>query len=156
MKPIYLPILLFLVILISCNNNHTRPGAGNLERGKMGPNKEYQAHNEMLENSPEFQAIIDDVMNEVYTTYAKNHIIRAEVSLKLMKVSDDSTSYKEAQQKLENAKMLLHTNPYEAARLYYQIGTCHRIWAHKQRILKEKYGMTWYTPTEVNPHIIFD
>lgn len=77
-------------------------------------------------------------------------------STTLMKVSDDSTSYKEAQQKLENAKMLLHTNPNEAARLYYQIGTCHRIWAHKQRILKEKYGMTWYTPTEVNPHIIFD
>jgi hypothetical protein len=32
----------------------------------------------------------------------------------------------------------------------------HRYWHMKQRILHERYGVTWRTPVELNPQIIFD
>lgn len=35
-------------------------------------------------------------------------------------------------------------------------GFCHRFWWTKQRILKEKYELSWKTPAEMNPHITFD
>jgi hypothetical protein len=36
------------------------------------------------------------------------------------------------------------------------LGFCHRFWRMKQQILKEKYGINWKTPAEMNPHIIYD
>jgi hypothetical protein len=35
-------------------------------------------------------------------------------------------------------------------------GGCHMLWITKKRILKDKYGVDWRTPAEMNPHIIFD
>jgi hypothetical protein len=32
----------------------------------------------------------------------------------------------------------------------------HIYWGTKQRILKEKYGIDWNTPAEMNPSIYFD
>lgn len=36
------------------------------------------------------------------------------------------------------------------------MGSCYTFWDEKQRILKEKHGITWRTPTELNPDVIFD
>ena len=35
-------------------------------------------------------------------------------------------------------------------------GWCHSYWACKKRILKEKYGIDWKSPAELNPGIKFD
>ena len=36
-----------------------------------------------------------------------------------------------------------------------QRGRQYTIWYHKKRILKEKYGINWRSPAEMNPHIDF-
>jgi hypothetical protein len=36
------------------------------------------------------------------------------------------------------------------------LGRCHQVWAFKKHILKEKYGIDWHTPAEMNPYICFD
>ena len=38
----------------------------------------------------------------------------------------------------------------------YQRGDCHRIWRVKKQILKEKYGLDWRSPGEMNPRNFFD
>jgi hypothetical protein len=37
-----------------------------------------------------------------------------------------------------------------------EMGFCHIFWATQKRILKEKYGVNWKTPTEENPQALFD
>ncbi|HEX9995799.1 MAG TPA: hypothetical protein VGB45_01540 [Abditibacterium sp.] len=37
-----------------------------------------------------------------------------------------------------------------------QMGFCHLHWGTLQRILREEFGVEWFTPSEMNPHIIFD
>jgi hypothetical protein len=37
-----------------------------------------------------------------------------------------------------------------------QLGSCHSFWAMRKHILKEKYGITWYSPSELNPDIKYD
>ena len=36
------------------------------------------------------------------------------------------------------------------------LGYCHALWAAQREILKEKYGIDWRSPAEMNPNIIFD
>ena len=36
------------------------------------------------------------------------------------------------------------------------MGFCHTYWAEKKRILKEDYGIEWYTPAECNPTTMYD
>jgi hypothetical protein len=36
------------------------------------------------------------------------------------------------------------------------IGFCHVFWDTKRMILKQKFGLDWRTPAELNPSIIFD
>lgn len=36
------------------------------------------------------------------------------------------------------------------------MGYCHLYWATKKQILKEKYGIEWHSPAELNPHVMFD
>ncbi len=36
-----------------------------------------------------------------------------------------------------------------------QLGRKYTFWYHKKRILKEKYGISWRSPAEMNPHIDF-
>ena len=38
----------------------------------------------------------------------------------------------------------------------YGIGMCHIYWNIKKNILEEEYGINWRSPSELNPHIIFD
>ena len=35
-------------------------------------------------------------------------------------------------------------------------GFCHRFWRTKQTILARKYGVIWFSPSEMNPQILFD
>lgn len=37
-----------------------------------------------------------------------------------------------------------------------QHGFCFVFWAVKQRILREKYGIEWKTPAEMDPYTLFD
>jgi hypothetical protein len=37
-----------------------------------------------------------------------------------------------------------------------RIGFCHLFWATKKRILREKFGVAWFTPEEMNPGGHFD
>jgi hypothetical protein len=36
------------------------------------------------------------------------------------------------------------------------LGYCHSLWDEQKRILREKYGIDWKTPAELNPDICFD
>lgn len=36
------------------------------------------------------------------------------------------------------------------------MGYCHQYWETKKRILKEKYGIDWKSPSEMNPDVLFD
>ena len=61
--------------------------------------------------------------------------------------------------RIKEAKRLLEMYPDEpeyAARLFMQLGSCHWLWAMKKRILKEKYGIIWYAPSEVYPDDCYD
>ncbi len=35
-------------------------------------------------------------------------------------------------------------------------GACHILWGRQQAILREKYGIRWRTPAEMNPEVMFD
>lgn len=37
-----------------------------------------------------------------------------------------------------------------------QLGFCYQYWNVKQRILKQKYGIDWRSPAELNPTFKFD
>jgi hypothetical protein len=36
------------------------------------------------------------------------------------------------------------------------LGTIHGYWGTKKRILRDKYGIEWRTPAELNPKVAFD
>ncbi len=36
------------------------------------------------------------------------------------------------------------------------LGHCHVVWAMTKRILREKHGIDWLSPREMNPWILFD
>jgi hypothetical protein len=121
---------------------------------------EIRAYNEALEQSPEYQRILPEVMNEVYSQFVNEEIERSERYLE--REEDDLfdtfyTSLREStEKKLSEAKMLLPDHPEQAAQIFMQLGSCHRLWTIQKTILKEKYGITWYTPAELNPEIIYD
>jgi hypothetical protein len=133
---------------------------------------EYREHNKAIEQSPDFQKILPEVEKEVYTQFTLDGIRNMELYLAdggedEETVYDDEfgapTEYdiylRKKSNRIKEAKRLLEMypdKPEHAARLFIQLGSCHRIWAMKKRILKEKYGITWYAPSEVNPDCIYD
>lgn len=38
----------------------------------------------------------------------------------------------------------------------FELGACHLIWNRKKQILKEEFGIDWYSPREMNPNARFD
>ena len=36
------------------------------------------------------------------------------------------------------------------------LGYCHMYWTTKKEILKDRYGIDWKSPAELNPHVMFD
>ena len=137
--------------------------------------KELQSYNEALEQSPEYQRIFPEVMNEVYSLYVNERIESLE---RLAETEDDGdfldddgifpnddlpwepTPIERKTDKpsflIASAKSFLPHDPARAAEVLSQLGSCHRLWTMQKQILKEKYGITWYTPDELHPEIIFD
>ena len=35
-------------------------------------------------------------------------------------------------------------------------GACHILWGRQKQILKERYGIKWRSPAEMNPDVMFD
>ena len=127
----------------------------------MSTIEELRMQNEALERSPEYQRIIPKVMREVYTLFVNERIEQEEKWLETETLDtpfgDDPESIKiSTSKRIEEAKRLLSSNPEQAAKLFMQLGSCHTLWIFQKRILKEKYGITWYTPAELNPDIKFD
>lgn len=132
---------------------------------------EYLEHNKTLEQSPDFQKIMQEVDKEVYTQFALEHIRQAEHDLAehgdYEETFDDEfdapTEYdiylSKQSNRIKEAKRLLEAypdQPEHAARLFMQLGCCHRLWGMKKELLREKYGIIWYTPAELNPDVMFD
>ena len=137
--------------------------------------EELRAQNEALEKSPEYLRIISEVMNEVYSLFVKERIESLEC---LVETEDDGdlfgydgkfsnddfpwepTPIERKMNKpsflIATAKSFLPHDPAHAAEVLIQIGSCHRLWAIQKSILKEKYGITWYTPAELHPEIKYD
>jgi hypothetical protein len=100
-------------------------------------------------------------MKEVYTQFVNERIEQEKKWLEMDAwddpFGDDPESMKVSMSKIiEEAKRLLPSNPEQAAELFMQLGSCHTLWALQKRILKEKYGITWYTPAELHPEIKYD
>lgn len=36
------------------------------------------------------------------------------------------------------------------------MGWCHSLWEAKQRILRNRYNVEWFSPADMNPEIIYD
>ena len=128
----------------------------------MSTIEELRIQNEALERSPEYQRIIPEVMKEVYTQFVNERIKQEEKWLE-MDDSDDpfydgsGESMKVSiSKRIAEAKRLLPSNPEQAAELFMQLGSCHTLWDIQKRILKEEYGITWYTPAELHPEIKYD
>ena len=123
--------------------------------------EELRVQNNALEKSYEYQRIIPEVMKEVYTQFVSERIEQEEKWLEMDTwddpFGDDPESMKfSISKRIEEAKRLLASNPEQAAELFIQLGSCHTLWDIQKRILKEKYGITWYTPAELNPDVKFD
>ena len=67
----------------------------------------YEVHNFVVENSPEYRQVINDVIREVSTIYAKEHMESTEAWLKEYEGEDSDEYYQEEKQKLEEAKELI-------------------------------------------------
>lgn len=134
-----------------------------------------RVQNKALERSPEYQSILPEVMWEVNTQFVKEIIAQEErwLSYKVEEepIEDDDPIIVEffktlrtdlkaqdelRKKQIEEAKKLLPTDPARAAELLSQLGSCHTLWSLQKQILKEKYGITWYTPSELHPDIKYD
>ena len=127
----------------------------------MSTLEEQRLYNESLEQSPKYQWLLPEVMNEVYSQYVKEEIECSEHYLTKEDEDDAFASLYKSQResverKLNEAKSLMPDHPEQATQVFMQLGSCHRLWTMQKKILKEKYGITWYTPAELHPEIIFD
>lgn len=101
-----------------------------------------------VEDTQAYKDVIEEVTNEAYAEYAKDQM---ETDKKEGFIEDDdSLKYVKATQLLKEGK------GKEAGQLYERFGSCHEIWDIEQKLLKEKHGIDWRTPAEINPHIKFD
>ena len=131
--------------------------------------EELRIQNKTLEQSSEYQRILPEVMKEVYTLFVKERIESLKRLAETEEVGNEQladdlpwepTPIEQKNNKpsflISTAKSYLPDNPERAADVLSQIGDCHRLWAIQKQIFKEKYGITWYSPDELNPEIIYD
>ena len=141
----------------------------------MSTIEELRIQNNALERSPEYQRILPEVMNEVYTIFVNERIKSEEDFLENVDENDPYfsqpiipddlpfvTPYDElsiidaTKMKISEAKEFMPHDPEKAANVLTMMGSCHRLWAIQKQILKEKYDITWYTPAELHPDIRYD
>ena len=124
--------------------------------------EELRVQNETREKSPEYKRIISEVMRVVYTQFVNERVEQEEKWLEMADTDDpfydgSGESMKVSiSKRIAEAKRLLPESPERAAELFIQLGSCHTLWSLQKCILKEKYGVTWYTPAELNPDVKFD
>ncbi len=141
------------------------------DNGEEIPIDEYRRHNEKLRSNPEFETLLKEITKEYYEQILENHIeflrkeifIREGISESSSIYSNDNHSLEELREELEyylNARKVLAEDIGKAQKEYtilqYEFGACHSIWAHIKKELKEKYGITWYTPAELHPYVMYD
>ena len=135
----------------------------------MSTLEEQRLYNESLEQSPKYQWLLPKVRKEVYTLFVKERIESLERLAETEEVGNEQladdlpwepTPIERKMNKpsslIATAKSYLPDNPERAADVLSQIGSCHKIWALQKQILREKYGITWYTPSELHPEIKYD
>ena len=128
----------------------------------MSTLEEQRLYNESLEQSTEYKRILPEVMNEVYILFVNERIEQDKKWLEMDSSDDPFTDDSDESMKVSirervgEAQRLLSENPAQAADLISQLGDCHKFWDMQIFILKEKYGITWYTPAELNPEIKYD
>lgn len=128
------------------------------------------------ENS-ELQSVIRSIMSDIFPLFIHEYEDELERELCFWKTLKDveyrlryGYSYKERDERFTRRK----TDPIELTDEYLKIeleldrcirmeigeggyrGYCHRYWGTKKKILKEKYGIEWKSPADMNPGIIFD
>lgn len=137
--------------------------------------EDLRASNKTLEQSSEYLQILPEVMNEVYSLFVKERIESLECLVETEddgdlfgddgKLSNDDLPWDQTpiERKMNKPSSLIATakkclphDPARAAEVLSQLGSCHRLWALQKHILKEKYGITWYTPAELHPEIKYD
>ncbi len=74
---------------------------------------------------------------------------------KLVSCSDPS-SIKESQEKIDKGRILLETDLEAALNMFSGIGTCHYLWSLERKLLKETFGVRFYTGQELYPDFMFD
>ena len=112
------------------------------------------AHNKALEESPEYQRILPEVMKEVYTYFIEKELPVLE---KYVKKSKNYESHDYLENKMFQVKLLIsQDNLKGACDLLCGWGWMSVRYEMQQQILKEKYGITWYTPQECHPSICFE
>ena len=156
-------------------NNATLFTLTQMNRTNNNQLERLRVYNKTLEQSSEYLQILPEVMNEVYSLYVKERIESLE---RLAEAEEDEdlfgddgkfpnddlpwepTPIEREMNKpsflITTAKSFLPHDPAHAAEVLSQIGSCHTLWDIQKRILKEKYGITWYTPAELNPDVKFD
>ena len=122
--------------------------------------KEKRAENSALEKSAEYKRILPEVMNEVYAQFVeyKESMLKEKIEKEKKRTGSDElsvycSSYLE---RIDFAKKMLNDSPEKAVDYLYMFGDCHLLWSLQKQILKEKYGITWYTPSELEPTAYFD
>ena len=70
--------------------------------------------------------------------------------------SSDPRSIKESKEKIEKGRKLLETDLQAALDLFTEIGTCHHLWSLESKLLKETFGVRFYSPQELHPDFMFD
>ena len=111
--------------------------------------EELRARNNALELSPEYQRILPKVMNEVYSQYVKEEIERSERYLEREDAEEDDDVFaslyrsqrESTEKKLNEAKRLMPDNPEQAAQVFMQLGSCHRLWTMQKKSLKRNTAL---------------
>ena len=107
-----------------------------------------------LQSSIAYKKIHPLVMDKVYRQIAEKHINAEERYLDNNYLSDEEKL--EIKSRISEAKQLLKFNPEMAAELYRKLGYCYEVWGTTYKILKEDFGVIYYSPQDLNPDTYFD
>ena len=116
--------------------------------------EEQRTYNKTLEQSPEYQRILPEVMNEVYSFYVNERIESLECLVETEddgdlfgddgKLSNDDLPWDQTpiERKMNKPSFLIATakkclphDPARAAEVLSQLGSCHTLWDIQKRIL---------------------
>lgn len=116
--------------------------------------EEQRTYKKILEQSPEYQRILPEVMNEVYSFYVNERIESLECLVETEddgdlfgddgKLSNDDLPWDQTpiERKMNKPSFLIATakkclphDPARAAEVLSQLGSCHTLWDIQKRIL---------------------